>query len=525
MKKIPALCAVTLAFSVSAFGQTSSPPAPTLTVGAQFKGLRFDWDTVPGATYYQLEYRAHQTGPFVKTHEFPVTQNSTAFSFPLHLYDWTYARYRLAACNSAGCSRSAAVSVSALRRDAVGYFKASQPDQYDYFGDSVDLSPDGNNMVAAAPGEDTSSGDTLLGGAVYVFRKGNDRQWRQRARIDAQSAAHGYGEIALSTAISASGDTVAVGLLTVDADAGYGYGEVDIYQATGNVWSRTRVPRPAGADDFGLLAMNEAGDMLLTIVSGNGNNRLAIFRLVNGAWQNVRNIYHCGATAMSRDGTTIVQQCDDSGSSTRPPRVYLRVHSGANWSVRSEVTLAYPTSGETYYGGAIRLDRTGDTLAFALGRVRPGMASEVAVQVYKRASGVYSQVATLTPGSWRSDPYKLMFGTTVSVSGDGQTIAVGDASDNGTGWGPRAAPLTSGTAQTGAVYVYRLKDTWKLVNMVKPNYNPNPETLFFFPADVRLNQDGQTLIVAAPRESSSASGIDGDWANTGRPSSGAIFMY
>src|SRR5690349_3608476 len=189
MKKIPALCAVTLAFSVSAFGQTSSPPTPTLTVGAQFKGLRFDWDGVPGATYYQLEYRAHQTGPFVKQREFPATQTSTSFSFPLHLYDWTYARYRIAACNSAGCSRSAAVSVSALRRDAVGYFKTSQPDQYDYFGDSVDLSPDGNNMVAAAPGEDPSSGEHLYGGAVYAFRKGSDRQWRQRARIDAQSAA------------------------------------------------------------------------------------------------------------------------------------------------------------------------------------------------------------------------------------------------------------------------------------------------------------------------------------------------
>ena len=147
------------------------------------------------------------------------------------------------------------------------------------------------------------------------------------------------------------------------------------------------------------------------------------------------------------------------------------------------------------------------------------------VQVYKRTSGVYSQVATLTPGSWRSDTYKFVYGDTVSVSGDGQTIAVGDAADNGTGWGPRAAPLNSGTAQTGAVYVYRLKDTWKLANVVKPNYNPNPGQAHIFGEHVALSRDGHTLIVAAPRESSSARGIDGDWANTDLGTSGAIFMY
>src|SRR3954470_9423191 len=125
--KTPGLVLLALAMSATAFSQTSAPAAPTLTAGAVIKGLRLDWDAVPGATWYQLEYRAHQTGAFVQQgDDFPATSTSTHFSFPLHLFDWTYARYRLAACNSAGCSRSAAISVSNLRRDAVGYFKASQ---------------------------------------------------------------------------------------------------------------------------------------------------------------------------------------------------------------------------------------------------------------------------------------------------------------------------------------------------------------------------------------------------------------
>ncbi|MES1262999.1 MAG: hypothetical protein ABUL69_01505, partial [Peristeroidobacter soli] len=100
------LCAV-LAAGAPAFAQNSVPAAPRLTASAVFKGLRFDWAPVAGATSYQLEYRAHQTGPFNLKESFTASTTSTAWSFPLHLFDWTYARYRLAACNSAGCSRSA----------------------------------------------------------------------------------------------------------------------------------------------------------------------------------------------------------------------------------------------------------------------------------------------------------------------------------------------------------------------------------------------------------------------------------
>jgi len=37
--------------------------------------------------------------------------------------------------------------------------------------------------------------------------------------------------------------------------------------------------------------------------------------------------------------------------------------------------------------------------------------------------------------------------------------------------GPRAAPLKPATDRSGAVYLYRLRNTLRLANMVKPNYN------------------------------------------------------
>ena len=96
------------------------------------------------------------------------------------------------------------------------------------------------------------------------------------------------------------------------------------------------------------------------------------------------------------------------------------------------------------------------------------------VRIYKRGAAGYSQVARLTAGAWRMKDRGYEYGTNLSLSGDGHTLAVGDDEDNGTGTGPRAAPLVSGTVHTGAVYVYRLTDMWRLSNIVKPNYTTPP---------------------------------------------------
>ena len=68
----------------------------------------------------------------------------------------------------------------------------------------------------------------------------------------------------------------------------------------------------------------------------------------------------------------------------------------------------------------------------------------------------------------------------------------------------RLAPLTTGTAITGAVYVYRLKNTWRLANMVKPNYLPNS---LLFGYQVALSGNGQTLIVGHQFEGSPAQAL------------------
>ena len=113
------ICATALVMTSQVHAQTI-PQAPSLTAGPEFKGLRFDWQPVAGASWYELEYKANQNAAFAKKgSNLPASATSYWFRFPLHLFDWTYARYRLAACNASGCARSAEISVSNLRRDAV----------------------------------------------------------------------------------------------------------------------------------------------------------------------------------------------------------------------------------------------------------------------------------------------------------------------------------------------------------------------------------------------------------------------
>jgi len=196
------------------------------------------------------------------------------------------------------------------------------------------------------------------------------------------------------------------------------------------------------------------------------------------------------------------------------------VFSGTNWAVRTEIDLDY--AGRYGHTG-IALDRTGDTIAIQFSRpefITGTQAGEV--RVFKRAGAAYAHVTTLTPGAWRTDESRDHFGDVVSLSGDGRTLVIGDGVDNGKGFGPRAAPLLSGTDQTGAAYVYRLTDQWRLVNMVKPNSNIYPA---LFGNRIRLSDTGKTLVIASEGESSAANGIGGNWANKDRTLSGALFLY
>ena len=540
------ISALALVITSPVFAQTI-PQAPQLTAGAEFKGLRFDWEPVAGATWYELEYKVHQGAAFVKKgSSLPASATSYAYRFPLHLFDWTYARYRLAACNSAGCARSAEISVSNLRRDAVGYFKASNSTSDLGFGSDTDITPDGLNFVATAPGE--MSDPSGLPPAVYVFRRGNAGEWQQRARlVPPVPAVDDPDYPSMNVAISADGNTVVLGMPnyphgTVEEGALDDVsGEVFIFHFNGTSWVRSRLYARAGLrGSFGhWVSVNDTGDL---IALGSGKSvdpsiprHAFIYRKVDGAWHGVRDIparpgsEYCDNGALSADGSTLVQNCREVMATDLGGvilRNYVRTNSGPNWTIREVMELEMAAESDFgRYSFGLAVDRTGSTIAAQIYMDAHGGDGPHEVHVFHR-DGAYSRVAKLTPGAWQSRELGTNFGASVAISDDGGTIAVGDTIDTGRGTGPRAAPLLPGGPYVGAVYVYRLKSTWRLANMIKPNYLPVTLGDYkIFGDEVALSGNGQTLIVGEKYESGPAQGIGGNWANEGELRSGAVWMY
>ena len=538
------IVAAVLSMTAPAYAQLI-PAAPSLTAGPEFKGLRFDWEPAPGASWYELEYKANQNAMFTQLgSDLAASATSYRFRLPLHLFDWTYARYRLAACNASGCARSTEISVSNLRRDSVGYFKAAASTSYLRFGGDTDVTPDGLNFVASASGEYTGSGPFQTG-ALYVFRRGSNGQWFQRARLVPPVAPFATGEEnTMNVGISADGNTVVLGMPNyqreyVDEESYDDVnGQVFVFHFNGTSWVRSRLYAGAGSrGSFGKwVSISDAGD-LIALASGESTSaplprRTFIYRNINGSWQPVREIQampgtaFCDHGALSADGSTLVESCRE-GTMTTTLRNYVRTYSGANWTVRQEMPLQIASASSTrMWTIGLAVDRTGNTIAAQIYEDTNASGSDHGpseVHVFHR-DGAYSRVAVLSPGAWRAPEQRSFYGVGLAVSDDGSTIAVGDAMDNGYGTGPRAAPLNPATDRSGAVYVYRLRNTWRLANMVKPNYNVSGR-VGLFGLEVTLNGNGHTLLVGHESEDSDAQGIDGDWANDGSFESGAVWMY
>jgi hypothetical protein len=376
---------------------------------------------------------------------------------------------------------------------------------------------------------------------VYVFGRGSDGEWLQRARlVPPQPAVFNEDSQIKNVSISADGNTVVVGMpdyfpYLIDEEA-YDEisGEVFVYRFNGTTWVRSRLPSGARGSFGRWVSINDAGD-LIALSRGESYDpakprHVVLYRNINGSWQAVRSFpasypTFCDRHALSADGSTLVQSCIlSSTSSPQVLRTYLRTWSGPNWTVREDIPLEFAgSSGVALPGAGLAVDGTGSTIAVNTRDENAGTVEgteRFEVQVFHR-DGTYSKVAALLPGPWNTDYSRMLYGNRIALSDDGGTLAVADPSDNGAGKGPRAAPLNPTTTHNGAIYVYRLRNTWLLANMVKPNTGVEGS----LGQEVALSANGQTLIVGSGAESSTAQGIGGDWTEGYTHASGAVWMY
>ena len=150
--------------------------------------------------------------------------------------------------------------------------------------------------------------------------------------------------------------------------------------------------------------------------------------------------------------------------------------------------------------------------------------SSGAVYLFRRDnnSGVWAQEAFIKaefPGSFD------LFGTTVAISDDGNTLVVGATREGSDAIGVNGDQENNNALDSGAVYVFRFDAggaTWSQQAYIKAS---NTNISDDFGVSLDLSGDGNTLAVGADGESSLATHTGGIQTGNSAPSAGAVYLF
>ncbi len=190
--------------------------------------------------------------------------------------------------------------------------------------------------------------------------------------------------------------------------------------------------------------------------------------------------------------------------------VYMFARTGDSWS--EQTYLKAPKTGAGHaFGGSVSLSGDGATLAV-------GAMGAEAVYVFTRTDSSWNPPAYLKASITQEDDF---FGDSVSLSGDGATLAVGASLEDSSSTGVNSTP-NEGAASAGAVYVFtRTGSNWSQQTYLKAS-NAGAED--GFGNSVSLSGDGTTLAAGASSEDSSSMGVNST-PNESASNAGAVYVF
>lgn len=501
----------------------AAPAAPVVALSSGIKTLIFDWALVAGATHYRLE-EDHEGADYVQVGA-DLPAGTTRYEHTVALWTRVLARYRLLACNAAGCTPSATQtwSIAALNA-SIGYVKASNSQASDLFGYVVALSADGATLAVGAPQEDGGAtgidgngADNSLtdSGAVYVYARQGD-QWTLQAYLKASNpgADDRFGR---AISLSSDGNTLAVG---------------------------------AAGEDSAAIGVN--GDQLSNAASGAG--AVYVFERGNAGWAQTSYVKATNtasgasfgsAVALSGDGSTLlVGATGDDGNATGVngvPADYTATDSGAAYVYRRTATSwiiqAYLKSNQAdvndYFGWAVAISHDGNRVAVAA-PLEDGSATGVGGAVGNTAPDAGAVFLFVRNGKdWSTEAYVKasntasndQFGYALALSGDGATLVVAaPLEDSGSVGSVNGDQADNTRSDSGAVYVFGLQGAlWSQYAYIKAS---NTAANSAFGSALALSFDGQQLALGAWLESNGGLGFGGNpyEDDASAPLSGAVYM-
>ncbi|BCS34400.1 hypothetical protein TBR22_A36300 [Luteitalea sp. TBR-22] len=466
------------------------------------------------------------------------------------------------------------ITVDPLAQQA--YLKASSTQSNHYFGRSVAIS--GDTVVIGAVGDDSAAtgvnGAQLddraqESGAAYVFVR-TGATWTQQAYLKASNTQAGDS---FGSAVAIDGDTIVIGAHAEDsaatrvngdqtsnsvADAGAAY----VFVRTGTTWRQQAYLKGSYTNswsNFG-AAVSISGETIVVGASGGRgshglwNGGVAHVFLRSGmTWSHQAQLmasnaqehaYFGNAVSVHAD-TLVVGAYSEAGSATgvngdqwaqdlskmESGAAYVFVREGAVWTQQAYLKASNTGAGDAF-GGAVA--NWGDTVV--VGAPQEGSSADGvngnqadnnasfagAAYVFVRAAGRWSQQAYLKASN---SEVTDRFGVAVAIWGD--VLAVGADGEDSAATGVNGNQADNSAASSGAVYTFiRNGSTWAQREYLKGGHVF--ERTWVGSADAfgaALAIADGTIVVGVEGDDSSATGVNGDPANTQATFSGAAYVF
>ena len=252
-----------------------------------------------------------------------------------------------------------------------------------------------------------------------------------------------------------------------------------------------------------------------------------------------------GAVAISDDGNTlavgapreggggVINGDETDNSLTQAGAVYIFVRNSAGtWTQQAYIKAEEPNSVDQF-GEAVAISNDGNTLlvgaAFEDGdagingdETDNGLMNSGAAYVFIRNVGnTWSQQAYLKASNRATGE---QFGQVVALSGDGSTAFVGTVNDNSGATGIDGDQDDFSGNLNGAAYVFVRSSIggWSQQEYIKASNTDNGDE---FGSDLSASSDGNTFVVGAIGEDSTATGIGGAQLDNSTESAGAVYVF
>lgn len=320
----------------------------------------------------------------------------------------------------------------------------------------------------------------------------------------------GFGE---AIATSRDGSTIAVSAPGDDSrtpgdatdDAGFNNGAVSVFVRDGLSWQRHAYLNPSAPE-----AQARFGTALA--ISGDGGT------IVVGAYQD-------STDAVGIDGKVTGSTNSQSGGA------WIFVRRGDAWEQEAYLKASNADAGDQF-GISVAISSDGSTIAVGANGESSITLNNAENDQADRAGAVYVFQRAPATSVWREIAYVKaptiddndLFGSAVALDADGNVMVVGaptESSDADRVDGPQD---NDERTASGAAYVFEKAPNllWEDVAFLKASNAGEFDT---FGTSVAIDGSGSVVVVGAPGEGSTATGVNADGSDDGAPQSGAAYVF